>query len=210
MHLNIQTPHIMSSTVAFKANISVNNKTLYGPHLFVKSSENTLKQLQQEMQTVKQSERKSQPHLKTELGLPDDFKTNMCKIYPQYFKVVDSPRGLALELTSQDLALAVSTAELAKEKAREREIAEKFFIIEMPLNFKRVTLPKGLNLMNKYRLRLQAFKEVPFISLYLNSKDLNLSSMEAEKHACAMVYEILILTIEKRTLVDSITHFTGL
>ena len=91
---------------------------------------------------------------------------------------------------------------MAKEEAHEREIAEKNLIIDRPLNFKRVTLPKGLNLTNKYQLRLQAFKEVPFISLYINSKDLNPSSMEVEKHACAMVYELMSLTIEKRTLVD--------
>lgn len=146
-------------------------------------------------------------HLKTDLGLPDDFKTNMCNSYPQYFKVVDSPRGLALELTSWDPALAVSAAELAEEEAREREIAEKNLIIDRPLKFKRVTLPKGLNLTKKDRVRLQAFKEMPFISPYADSKDLNPSSMEAEKHACAVVYELLSLTIEKRTLVDHLTHF---
>jgi len=146
-------------------------------------------------------------HLKADLGLPDDFKTNMCNSYPQYFKVVDSPRGSALELTSWDPALAVSAAELADEEAREKEIAEKNLIIDRPLKFKRVSLPKGLNLTKKDRVRLQAFKEIPFISPYADSKDLDPSSMEAEKHACAVVYELLSLTIEKRTLVDHLTHF---
>lgn len=146
-------------------------------------------------------------HLKTDLGLPDDFKTNMCNNYPQYFKVVDSPRGPALELTSWDPALAVSAAELAEEEAREKEIAEKNLIIDRPLKFKRVSLPKGLSLTKKDRVRLQAFKELPFISPYADFKDLNPSSMEAEKHACAVVYELLSLTIEKRTLVDHLTHF---
>ena len=31
--------------------------------------------------------------------------------------------------------------------------------------------------------------------------------MEVEKHECVVVYDILSLTIEKRTLVDHITHF---
>ena len=80
-------------------------------------------------------------------------------------------------------------------------------IIDRPVKFKRVTLLKWINLTNKDRVRLQSFKEMPFIPPYADSKDLNLSSIEAEKHACAMVYEILSLTIEKITLVDHLTHF---
>ena len=73
----------------------------------------------------------------------------------------------------------VFTAELDEEEACEREIAEKKLIIYRPLNFKRVTLLKGLNLMKKDRVRLQAFKEMPFIPPYADSKDLNPSSMDA-------------------------------
>ena len=73
----------------------------------------------------------------------------------------------------------VSAAEFAEEEACERESAEKNLIIVRPLKFKRVTFPKGLNLMNKYSVRLQSFKEMPFIPSYANSEDLNLSSMEA-------------------------------
>ena len=87
----------------------------------------------------------------------------MCKSYPQYFKVVDSPRGLSLELNSWDPVLVVSAVELDEEEACEREIIEKNLIIDRTLKFKRVTFPKGINLMKKYRVRLQAFKEIPFI-----------------------------------------------
>ena len=96
---------------------------------------------------------------------------------------------------------------MAEEEACEREIVEKNLIIDKPLKFNRVTLPKGLNLTKKDWVRLQAFKEIPFIPPYVDSKDLNLSSMEEEKHACAVVYEILSLTIEKITIINHLTHF---
>ncbi|GLJ31496.1 hypothetical protein SUGI_0632050 [Cryptomeria japonica] len=146
-------------------------------------------------------------HLKQDLGLPDDFKTTTCTKYPQYFKVVTSPKGPALELSSWDPALAVSAAELAEADSREREIAERNLIVDRKPKFNRVLLPKGLNLKRGDRERLRAFKELPFFSPYADIKDLDPATMEAEKHACAVVHELLSLTIEKRTLVDHLTHF---
>ncbi|KAK8488365.1 hypothetical protein V6N11_072799 [Hibiscus sabdariffa] len=103
---------------------------------------------------------------------------NEMKRYPQYFRVVQTERGPALELTHWDPELAVSAAELAEEENRARELEEKNLIIDRPLKFNRIKLPKGLNL-----------------------------SKEKEKHACAVVHEMLSLTVEKRTLVDHLTHF---
>ena len=49
-------------------------------------------------------------HLATDMGLPMDFRTNLCNKYPEFFEVVDTDYGLALELTSWDPTLAVSFA----------------------------------------------------------------------------------------------------
>lgn len=38
-------------------------------------------------------------HLKTDLGLPLEFRDTICHRYPQYFKVVATEQGPALELT---------------------------------------------------------------------------------------------------------------
>eukprot|EP01018_Ginkgo_biloba_P004544 Gb_07993 [translate_table: standard] len=146
-------------------------------------------------------------HLRTDLGLPADFKTGMCNNYPEYFKVVQTEKGPALELTSWDPALAVSAAELAEEESLEREIVEKNLIIDRPLKFNRVSLPKGLKLSRKETAKLYNFKNMPFFSPYADITDLNRASIEAEKHSCAVVHELLSMTIEKRTLVDHLTHF---
>ena len=48
---------------------------------------------------------------------------------------------------------------------------------------------------------------MPFISLYSDFSALRPGTAEKEKHACAAVHEMLSLTVEKRTLVDHLTHF---
>ncbi|KAL8260772.1 hypothetical protein R6Q59_024821 [Mikania micrantha] len=51
-------------------------------------------------------------HLKNDLGLPLEFRDTICQRYPQYFRVVRTKRGPALELSHWDSELAVSFAEL--------------------------------------------------------------------------------------------------
>ncbi|KAK8457202.1 hypothetical protein SEVIR_3G141800v4 [Setaria viridis] len=48
---------------------------------------------------------------------------------------------------------------------------------------------------------------MPYISPYADFSHLRSGSAEKEKHACGVVHEILSLTVEKRTLVDHLTHF---
>ena len=63
-------------------------------------------------------------HLRTDLGLPLEFRNTICHRYPQYFRVVPTKRGPALELTHWDLELAVSAAQLTEEENRAREVEE--------------------------------------------------------------------------------------
>ncbi|XP_073022741.1 protein WHAT'S THIS FACTOR 1 homolog, chloroplastic [Primulina eburnea] len=146
-------------------------------------------------------------HLKTDLGLPLEFQDTICQRYPQYFKVVTTGRGPALELTHWDPELAVSAAELAEDENKERELEERNLIIDRTPKFNRVNLPRGLNLSKGEMRRISQFRDMPYISPYSDFSKLRSGTQEKEKHACGVVHEILSLTVEKRTLVDHLTHF---
>lgn len=146
-------------------------------------------------------------HLRTDLGLPVEFRDTICHRYPQYFRVVATGRGPALELTHWDPELAVSAAELHEEENRARELEEKNLIIDRPLKFNRVKLPKGLVLSKGEMRKISQFRDLPYISPYSDFSGLRQGTIEKEKHACGVVHEILSLTLEKRTLVDHLTHF---
>lgn len=146
-------------------------------------------------------------HLRTDLGLPLEFRDTICHRYPQYFKVVQTDQGPALELTHWDPELAVSAAEMAEEENRVREMEEKDLIIDRPLKFKRVQVPKGLKLSKAEMNNLRFFRDMPYISPYSEFSHLKPGTREKEKHACGVVHEMLSLTVEKKTLVDHLTHF---
>ncbi|CAN4108395.1 unnamed protein product [Withania somnifera] len=146
-------------------------------------------------------------HLKTDLGLPLEFQDTICRRYPQYFKVVPTGRGPALELTHWDPELAVSAAQIAEEENRQTELEEKDLIIDRPPRFNRVKLPKGLKLSKGEMRRISQFRDMPYISPYEDFSEIRSGTLEKEKHACGVVHELLSLTVEKRTLVDHLTHF---
>lgn len=146
-------------------------------------------------------------HLKTDLGLPLEFRDTICQQYPEYFRVVATERGPALELTHWDPDLAVSAAELSEEDNRARELEENDLIIDRPIKFNRVKLPKGLHLTRGEMRRIFQFRDIPYISPYSDFSALRPGTPEKEKHACGVVHEMLSLTVEKRTLVDHLTHF---
>lgn len=146
-------------------------------------------------------------HLRADLGLPEEFRDTICHRYPQYFVVVRTERGPALELTHWDPELAVSAAELSEEENRMRELEEQNLIIDRPPKFKRVRLPKGLQLSKSDMKRIYQFRDRPYISPYADFSDLKPGTQDKEKHGCGVVHEILSLTLEKRTLVDTLTHF---
>lgn len=116
-------------------------------------------------------------------------------------------RGPALELTHWDPELAVSSAELAEEENRTRELDANDLIIDTPPKFNRVKLPRGLNLSKGEMRRICQFRDMPYISPYSDFSALKSGTLENEKHACGVVHEILSLTVEKRILVDHLTHF---
>ncbi|CAN0899117.1 Protein WHAT'S THIS FACTOR 1 homolog, chloroplastic, partial [Linum grandiflorum] len=146
-------------------------------------------------------------HLRNDLGLPLEFRDTICNRYPHYFKVVQTERGRALELTHWDPELAVSAWELSAEEKRAKEAEEKDLIIDRPLKFNRPKLPRGLQLTRGELKKISRFNDIPYISPYDDFTQLRPGTREKEKHACGVIHEMLSLTVEKRTLVDHLTHF---
>ncbi|CAA7013897.1 unnamed protein product [Microthlaspi erraticum] len=146
-------------------------------------------------------------HLRTDLGLPLEFRDTICQRYPQYFRVVPTQRGPALELTHWDPELAVSAAELSEEDIQSRDYEERNLIIDRPPKFNRVKLPRGLNLSKSETRKISQFRDMVYVSPYKDFAHLRSGTLEKEKHACGVIHELLSLTTEKRTLVDHLTHF---
>ncbi|EPS67402.1 hypothetical protein M569_07372, partial [Genlisea aurea] len=146
-------------------------------------------------------------HLRTDLGLPLEFRDTICSRYPHYFKVIPTGRGPSLELSHWDPDLAVSAAELAEDENKRREVEERNLIIDRTPRFKVVRLPKGLHLSRGEMRRIGEFRDMPYVSPYSDFSQLKSGTAEKEKHACGVVHELLSLTVEKRTLVDHLTHF---
>ncbi|GAA0166704.1 hypothetical protein LIER_21800 [Lithospermum erythrorhizon] len=140
-------------------------------------------------------------HLGPDLGLPVNFRSRLCNEYPDKFKIVDTSYGRALELVLWDENLAHVLPRVDGEASRG-------LIVDRPLKFKQLRLRKGYNVKRSHQEYLLNFKELPDVCPYrIKVEEMSKESTEAEKRACAVVRELLGMTVEKRTLVDHITHF---
>ncbi|KAF3774089.1 ROOT PRIMORDIUM DEFECTIVE 1 protein [Nymphaea thermarum] len=138
-------------------------------------------------------------HLAPDLGLPPNFRSRLCNEHPSRFRIVDSSYGRALELVAWDPDLAVPFPPPAPKDTK--------LIFNRPPRFKRLRLPKGVNLKRKHRDYLLKLEELPAVSPYSDAGEFNKLGMREEKRACAVVREVLAMMVEKRTLVDHLTHF---
>ncbi|XP_059445545.1 protein WHAT'S THIS FACTOR 1, chloroplastic-like [Corylus avellana] len=139
-------------------------------------------------------------HLAPDLGLPPNFRSRLCNDHPDKFKTVDTSYGRALELVSWDPHLA--------NPLPSPEVHSHDMIVDRPLKFKQLRLRKGLNLKRHHQDFLINFGEMPAVCPYNTSAGaLAKESIEEEKRACAVVREVLGMMIEKRTLIDHLTHF---
>lgn len=142
-------------------------------------------------------------HLGPDLGLPINFRSRLCNDHPDKFKVADTSYGQALELVKWDPDLATALPLLHDDEDKSLGL-----IVDRPLKFKHLRLRKGLNVKRHHHEYLIKFREVPDVCPYnTNVADLVKESIDAEKRACAVVREVLGMTVEKRTLVDHLTHF---
>ena len=163
-------------------------------------------------------------HIRRELGLPEDFGTSeFLDRNRQYFKLGTCGLGPLLILEEWDPELAVTALEKAKqEKVNARqalemelaksvgeEVEEEESVLARAPRFQKklLALPKGQQIKRKDREKLLKFQEVPAISPYDDKSDLNPATAEAEKAAVLTVHELLSLTLEKKILVDFLTHF---
>ncbi|KAE8734087.1 ubiquitin-like-specific protease ESD4-like isoform X1 [Hibiscus syriacus] len=138
-------------------------------------------------------------HLAPHLGLSPNFRSRLCNDHPDKFKVVDTSYGRGLELVDWDPELAVPMKSPPMDHG---------LIVDRPLKFKQLKLRKGLNLKRRHREFLMKFDEVPDVCPYNSSlEDFAMSFIEAEKRACGVVREVLGMMVEKRTLIDHLTHF---
>lgn len=81
-------------------------------------------------------------------------------------------------------------------------------IVDRPLKFKHLRLPKGMNLKRCHREFLIKFGELPVVCPYGTApEEVPNDSVEGEKRACGVVREVLAMMVEKRTLTDHLTHF---
>ncbi|XP_034684696.1 protein WHAT'S THIS FACTOR 1, chloroplastic [Vitis riparia] len=139
-------------------------------------------------------------HLAPDLGLPPNFRSRLCNDHPDKFKTVDTSYGRALELVSWDPHLA--------NPLPSPEVQSLGLIVDRPLKFKHLRLRKGLNLKRRHRDFLIKLQELPDVCPYKTSVgEFPKESIEAEKRACGVVREVLGMMVEKRTLVDHLTHF---
>ncbi|KAF8088019.1 hypothetical protein N665_0557s0019 [Sinapis alba] len=138
-------------------------------------------------------------HIGPDFGFPPNFRSRLCNDYPDKFKTVDTSYGRALELVSwgPELANQMPSPEV-----------DRGLIVDRPLKFKRLNLRRGLNLKRRHQDYLIKFRDSPDVCPYKTSSEcLASESVEAEKRACAVVREVLGLTVEKRTLIDHLSHF---
>ncbi|KAF8688242.1 hypothetical protein HU200_042367 [Digitaria exilis] len=138
-------------------------------------------------------------HLAPDLGLAMDFRGTLCPRHPDLFTLVHTSRGHVLQLTDP---LPPSPPPLPSL----RPTASPDRLIDRPRRFPHLPLRRGLNLRRAHRDYLLRFHSHPEVSPFepLNEG----ASLEMlERRACAVVREVLGMTVEKRTLVDHLTHF---
>ncbi|MQL83937.1 hypothetical protein Taro_016430 [Colocasia esculenta] len=139
-------------------------------------------------------------HLAPDLCLPPDFRSRLCNRHPDRFRTVDTSYGRALELVAWDPALAAPLPALRAPDDDPRRP-----IIDRPPRFKQLKLRRGLNLKRRHRDYLIRFQELPEVSPFSPSQP-GAGEAAAEKRACAVVREVLGMLVERRTLVDHLTH----
>ncbi|CAM0948828.1 unnamed protein product [Alopecurus aequalis] len=139
-------------------------------------------------------------HIAPDLGLAMDFRATLCPRHPDLFAFAHTSHGHALQLADPP---PPPPAPLPPPL---RPAAQTDRLIDRPRRFPHLPLRRGLNLRRAHRDYLLRFHSLPEVSPFEPLPD-GASPEMAERRACAVVREVLALTVEKRTLVDHLTHF---
>ncbi|KAG8083352.1 hypothetical protein GUJ93_ZPchr0015g6793 [Zizania palustris] len=138
-------------------------------------------------------------HLAPDLGLAMDFRATLCPRHPDLFTYVNTSQGHALQLADPPPPPPPPLPPFCAKAPADR-------LIDRPRRFPHLQLRSGLNLRRAHRDYLLRFHSLPEVSPF-EPLDEGASLEMAERRACAVVREVLAMTVEKRTLVDHLTHF---
>jgi hypothetical protein len=138
-------------------------------------------------------------HLAPDLGLAMDFRATLFPRHPDLFSFVHTSRGHALQLADPPPPLPPPLPPIRPDAQPDR-------LMDRPRRFPYLPLRRGLNLRRAHRDYLLRFHGLPEVSPFEQLAESAALEM-LERRACAVVREVLAMTIEKRTLVDHLTHF---
>uniref|UniRef100_A0A0A9DWS2 PORR domain-containing protein n=1 Tax=Arundo donax TaxID=35708 RepID=A0A0A9DWS2_ARUDO len=128
-----------------------------------------------------------------------DFRATLCPRHPDLFTLVNTPRGHAVQLTDPPSLPPPPLPPLRCSTPPDR-------LMDRPRRFPHLPLRRGLNLRRAHRDYLLRFHSLPEVSPF-EQLDEGAVLDVLERRACAVVREVLAMTVEKRTLVDHLTHF---
>uniref|UniRef100_A0A8I6XEK3 PORR domain-containing protein n=1 Tax=Hordeum vulgare subsp. vulgare TaxID=112509 RepID=A0A8I6XEK3_HORVV len=139
-------------------------------------------------------------HIAPDLGLAMDFRATLCPRHPGIFNFANISHDHALHLVDSPpphpspLPLPL------------RPVVRPDRLIDRPRRFPHLPLRRGLNLRRAHRDYLLRFHSLPEASPFEPLEE-GASTETTEQRACAVVREVLAMTMEKRMLVDHLTHF---
>lgn len=143
--------------------------------------------------------------IKSELGLPSDFKNSLIRKYPSFFKLSDYNGVSYLQLENWDSSLAVTSREerLACQVIStscshlHRAKASKDGNFIGPYAF-HLNYPSGFRPNMSYLEEVRRWQKMDFPSPYLNARRFEAADPKARKRAVAVLHELLSLTMERR------------
>lgn len=143
--------------------------------------------------------------IRTELGLPEDFRDSILGKYGNDFRLVDLE---TVELVDRDENLGDAVVEMWRENEyREKWLSEFETNFAFPINF-----PTGFKIEKGFREKLRNWQRLPYVKPYERKENVvrvrTCGGFERfEKRAVAVIHELLSLTIEKRVEVERLSHF---
>ncbi|KAK9194325.1 hypothetical protein WN944_005029 [Citrus x changshan-huyou] len=143
--------------------------------------------------------------IRTELGLPEDFRDSILGKYGNDFRLVDLE---IVELVNRDENLGDAVVE----KWRENEYREKW-LSEFETNFAfPINFPTGFKIERGFREKLKNWQRLPYVKPYERKENVvrvcTCGGFERfEKRSVAVIHELLSLTVEKRVEVERLSHF---
>ncbi|CAN6275424.1 unnamed protein product [Urochloa humidicola] len=138
-------------------------------------------------------------HIAPDLGLAMDFRATLCPRHPDLFSLVHTAYGHELQLADPPPPPPLPLPPL-------RPASPSNCLIDRPRRFPHLPLRRGLNLRRAHREYLLRFHSLPEVSPF-EPLDQGASLEMLERRACAVVREVLAMTVEKRMLVDQLTHY---